>query len=184
MRGIRGYHLTPDLDGELFASAGGGVVFDVGPAGKKDLIGKVQTTTWTIHAKMGVLFGDGLPGVVMAARCEGRLVGWFNPLAADVAFLSAAYQQRRHECEPAHSDDFKFTGFEVDDSDWQSGHLPRPTDDDDRKVGIVHSKGCPGLKYAAAGMYMEIGEKVAIVTDGLGRAYGRVCGQGAGIIIA
>jgi hypothetical protein len=176
--------LAPDLDGELFASAGGGVVFDVGPASQNGLNGKVQTKNWLIHAKMGLLFGDGLPGVVMAARCDGRLVGWFNPLAADVAFLSAAYQQKLHENETEHTHDFKFTGFEVDDEDWQSGHLPRPTDDEDRKIGIVHSKGCPALRYAAAGMYMEVGDEVAIMTDDLEAAHGRVDGQGGGMIIA
>ncbi|CZT08334.1 uncharacterized protein RAG0_13444 [Rhynchosporium agropyri] len=159
--------LAPDVDGEL----------------QDCLKSQGQFQKWSIHAKMGVLFGDGMPGVVMAARCEGRLVGWFNPIAADVAFLSTAYVKKRHEEEADYTDTFTFEGFEVDDHDWQDGHLPRWTGDKGTRVGIVHSTGCPALRYAAAGMYVEVGDEIAIATDDLETAHGRVDGQDGGMII-
>jgi hypothetical protein len=177
--------LTPDLDGELFACVGGGVTFDYSPASLNTIKPRSPSKKWSLHAKMGLLFGDGMPGVVMAARCGGRLVGWFNPLAADVAFLSSAYQQRRHDKEKDYTDQFTFCGFEIEDGNWQDGRLQRPiTDDPDKLIGIVHSKDCPELRYVAAGMYTEVGEEVAIATDDIEAAYGRIEGQGEGIIIA
>ena len=45
--------------------------------------------TWSVHAKLGKLFGEESNDVMMAARCDGKLVGWSGPLAADFTFLSS-----------------------------------------------------------------------------------------------
>jgi hypothetical protein len=177
--------LMSDADGELFACVGGGVTQDHSPASLTMIQPRSPSKEWSLHAKMGLLFGDGKPGIVMAARCAGRLVGWFNPLAADVAFLSTAYQQRRHDAEMGYVDQFTFSGFEIEDRHWQDGRLQRPiTENPDNLIGIVQSKNCPALRYAAAGIYTEAGEEVAIATDDIEAAYGRVDGQGEGIVIA
>ena len=54
----------------------------------------------------------------------------------------------------------------------------------DATVGVVHSVGCPALRYAAAGFYGGAGEEVAIATDDIDFALSRVEGSDAGIIIA
>lgn len=118
-------------------------------------------------------------------RCAGRLVGWFSPLAADIAFLSTAYQRHRHTDEADYCDSFTFVGFEVNDSQWQNGVLSRPvTDSSENLIGIVQSRRCPALRYAAAGFYSEAHEEVAIATDDIEAAFGRVDGQGEGFLVA
>ena len=189
---------VPDADGELYAGVGGGITFDQeafigvagegmsGPRGQESMQVHAEPPSheWSLHAKMGLLFGEGGTGVVMAARCAGTLVGWFNPLAADVAFLSSRYQPKRHIGEDDHDDSFSFSGFQVDDGHWRSGKIPRPVSAKADYLGIVHSKGSPALRYAAAGFLVEIGEEVAIATDDTEVAFGRVELQGVGYIIA
>jgi len=175
--------LMSDTDGELFGCEGGGITFDPSPTDLTMVRPRSPNKEWSLHAKMGLLFGEGQPGVVMAARCAGRLIGWFNPLAADVAFLSSIYQERRHEKEIGYVDDFAFIGYEVEDRQWQNGRLLQPiTNNAEELVGLVQSRNCPALRYAAAGIYTEIGEEVSIATDDLDAAYGRVGTQG--IVIA
>jgi hypothetical protein len=178
--------LMSDTDGELYCGRGG-IDSVASPAKVLTTVGaKRPSEEWSVHPKMGLLFGDGLPGVVVAARCAGRLVGWFSPLAADVAFLSTAYQKSRHVDEADYRDNFTFVGFEVDDSQWQNGVLSRPpeTGGTGSPIGIIQSRGCPALRYAAAGFYSEAREEVAIATDDLEAAYGRVDGQGEGFVVA
>lgn len=177
--------LIPETDGELFAGVGGGISFDHSVDCLSTIKSGCPNKSWSLHAKMGLFFEDGMSGVVMAARCGGRLVGWFNPLAADVAFLSTAYLQERHTLQIDYFDKFKFSGFEITENNWQDGSLRRPiSETGDDVIGIVHSKDCAALRYAAAGVYTEIGEEVAIVTDDLEAAHGRLDGQGGGMIIA
>ncbi|OCL06520.1 hypothetical protein AOQ84DRAFT_365731 [Glonium stellatum] len=175
--------LMSDTDGELFGCDGGGITFEASPADPAKVQPRSPTKEWSLHAKMGLLFGEGRPGVVMAARCAGRLVGWFNPLAADVAFLSSIYMERQHDAERGYVDDFSFIGYEISDSQWQNGRLLRPTKNA-TTFGLVQSKGCPALRYAAAGILFELGEEVSIATDDLDTAYGRVYGQDGGIVIS
>lgn len=84
-------------DGELMAGDAGGLQFVPATAfDKAELAVKpdMPSNKWTVHTSVSILFGSEQgDGVVMAARCGGRLVGWFNPLAADIAFLSVAYVQ-------------------------------------------------------------------------------------------
>ncbi|KAM7188253.1 hypothetical protein V8F20_010630 [Naviculisporaceae sp. PSN 640] len=134
---------------------------------------------------MGKAFRGGGPGVVMVARCEGRLVGWFNPAAAETIFLSSSYCQPLHVGEQDFVGDTCVDGFEILDRDWQQGLVPRSTEANvDAKVGVVHSSGCPALRYAAAGFYGGVGEEVAIATDDINFALGRVEAQETGVVIA
>ena len=167
----------------MIASAGGGIEF--GECLKQDDVEPRGTLAkWSLHAKMGIMFGEGLPGIVMAARCGGRLVGWFNPLAADIAFLSTAYVRPQHVPNDGNIsvEKYAFSGFEVKESDWQAGIIPQPGTQDDTKIGIVQSKECPALRYAAAGIYTEAGWEVAIMTDDADAAHGRFIEEG--IIVA
>jgi hypothetical protein len=134
--------LMSDSDGELFAGIGGGIAFDFDHvrAQPSEVQPRGPNKEWSLHAKMGLLFGDGQQGVVMAARCAGRLIGWFNPLAADIAFLSSVYQDRRHDGEDGYVDRPTFIGFEIDDSDWQEGSLLKPFAHSIKSfVGLVQS---------------------------------------------
>jgi hypothetical protein len=171
-------------DGELMASEGGGIRFV--SAMENDHTGmEVQyadpTNTWTVHPHMSTTVGgEKTSGVVMVARRGKRLVGWFNPLAADISFLSSAYLKMSYSEETV-------TAFEVKEEDWDSGHVPLP-DAQRRGVqfGLVRSRNSPALKYAAAGFYAEQGEEIAIArseTEICG-AFERIQAQGQGIVIA
>ena len=122
--------------------------------------------------------------MVMAARCAGTLVGWFSPMAADVAFLTSRYQRKRHCNEAGYTDSFAFRGFYVNEGHWRAGRIPRPLTPNEHSYGIVHSRGNAALRYAAAGFLMEVGEEVAIATDDTEAAFGRIEAQGDGYIIA
>ena len=180
--------LMSETNGEIYAGNGCGIDFDHACAEPVAIRPHGPGTAWSVHAKMGILFGEGQTGVVMAARCGGRLVGWFNPLAADVMFLSTAYVAKRHDEEPGYVDQAVVSGFEVRDEDWKRGHVQRPIDENPlNRVGVIHSRGCPALRYAAAGFYASAGEEVAIATDDIEAAVGRVespDGQDGGIAIA
>ncbi len=63
------------------------------------------------------------------------------------------------------TDQFTFSGFEIEDSHWQEGCLPRPiTNDSNKLVAMVQSKNYPAPRYAADGMYTEVGEDIAIAS--------------------
>jgi hypothetical protein len=184
-------HLTPNEDGELYAGHGIGISFthiatpplSIRPRGPRD------PSKWSVHSSMAKAFRDGGMGVVMAARCAGRLVGWFSPGAADTMFLSTAYQNQRHDEDDAKNMEAEeapeVQGFEILDEHWQSGKLWRPLAEENSglTLGVVQSAGCPALRYAAAGFYGGCGEEVAIVTDDVAAAVGRVEAQDAGIVI-
>lgn len=182
--------LLPDSsDGELMAGGGGGITFTLA----RDVDGAETTVEhvspsmkWTVHPSMSMLFGSEQGGgVVMAARCDGRLVGWFNPLAADITLLSDAYiHESRYE---QGFFDGKVHGFVVKDEHWQKGCVRRPDEGSEgQQFGIVHSRGSPELRYAATGFFAEVGEEVAIVrsAEEFGAAFGRVEGQDRGMVIA
>ncbi|KAK0750204.1 hypothetical protein B0T18DRAFT_389666 [Schizothecium vesticola] len=177
--------LAPDDEGELYASAGSGISFHPYHGGPQIIRPAGSYKKWSVHSSMGKAFRGGGPGVVMVARCEGRLVGWFNPAAAETMFLSSSYCRPLHTKEEGFVDDMCVNGFEILDGDWQQGSVNRATEANmDATVGVVHSAGCPALRYAAAGFYGGAGEEIAIATDDIGFALGRVEGQDAGIIIA
>lgn len=179
--------LASDADGELYAGKGCDVQFTHPPFGPEDILPHGPEGKWTAHAKMSMLFGETRPGVVMAARCNGRPVGWFSPLAADVTFLSAAYQQERHTGEVGYVDSTRVRGFSVRDEHWQKGCplLATAVQDKVAEPGVVHSKGNAVLRYAATGIYASVGEEVAIATDDIDLAVGRIKGQDiSGIVIA
>jgi hypothetical protein len=178
--------LTSDSNGELYAGQGCDIQFDPPPAAPVEIMPRSPKGDWSAHAKMGVLFNESKPGVVMAARCNGRMVGWFSPLAADVMFLSEAYQRERHTEERSYTDNSKVTGFEIREEHWECGRPLRAFSGDNAQntIGVVHSKGNAVLRYAAAGIFASVGEEVAIATDEIDAAVGRVDGQEAGIVIA
>lgn len=172
--------LAADVNGELYSGKGCDVPLRTPPAQAIAIQPHAPRGVWSVHAKMGVLFGEGQPGVVMAARCNGRLVGWFSPLAADAVFLSEAYVQPRHQTEIGYVDMATVQGFEMNDQHWEDGYALQPLP---KTIGVVHSKGCAALRYAAAGIYAGIGEEVSIATDDTEVAVGRVEGQDGGIVI-
>ncbi|KAM7205216.1 hypothetical protein V8F33_001047 [Rhypophila sp. PSN 637] len=178
--------LVPDDEGELYASNGIGISFYPYHGQPQTIQPSGSFKKWSVYSSMGKAFRGGGLGVVMVARCEERLADWFNPAAAETMFLSSAYYQPLHEDEKDFVDDTCVNGFEILDRDWQQGSVYRPTEAnvDDATVGVVHSAGCLALRYAAAGFYGGAGEELAIVTDDVGIARGRVEGLNAGIIIA
>lgn len=176
--------LATNADGELYAGKGFDVKFDDASRELEDIHPHGSEGKWTAHAKMSMLVGETKPGVVMAARCNGRPVGWFSPLAADITLLSGAYQQERHVDEVGYVDGTIVRGFSVRDEHWQQGRpLIAAQGHDD--VGVVHSKGNAVLRYAATGIYASVNEEVAIATDDIDLAVGRIRGQDvSGIVIA
>ncbi|RPA77188.1 hypothetical protein BJ508DRAFT_172902 [Ascobolus immersus RN42] len=188
--------LAPDTDGELRGGHGGGgrLKFEGNARDRTKRVaigGPLNPERWTLHAKMGLLFGNSGRGVVMAARCDGVLIGCFNPLAADLAFLNHSnglYLTGRGEVLPDGHDGFGFKGIEIKDDDWKTGNLPaldrEATSGSGERLGIVHSKGCPELRYAAAGFFMDAHIEMAIVenTDEatMVAAYERLASNGKG----
>jgi hypothetical protein len=173
-----------NADGDLMASEGGGI--DLESASEHcHTTTVVQPTSpaqeWIVHPYMSIaLGGQNTGGVVMAARCGKRLVGWFNPLAADISFLSTAYLTRSYSEE-------EVVAFEMQDEHWEAGKLLQP--DPDRpgfQFGVVRSHGSPSLRYAAAGFYAERGEEVAIARSSseFCGAFDRLQAQDRGIVIA
>jgi hypothetical protein len=49
---------------------------------------------------------------------------------------------------------------------------------------VVHSLGCPVLRYAATGFFGSTGSEIAISSGNFDFAFGRVEAQESGIIIA
>jgi hypothetical protein len=177
--------LAAESNGELVAGHGGGFPSrDLNHDKPAKISPRGPEKEWSLHAKMNTLFGDSDSGVVMAARCAGRLVGWFNPLAADVAFLSEAYLDRRHDNKDEHIDRSVVVGYEIHDSHWQSNRLPRPMNQRvPVHIGLVQSQQCPALRYAAAGIFTEHGEEVRVATDDIEMACNSLT-KGEGIVVA
>ena len=171
-------------DGELMAGEGGGLNFMSASDGGRPTVA-VQPASpakrWTVHSNMSMaLDTETSGGVVMAAQCGGRLIGWFNPLAADILFLSDAYVRESYG-------EGEVRGFEVEDKDWQCGLMPKPNEEKrGYQFGLVHSSESPELRYAAAGFYGEKKEEVAIARSAqeIYGAFGRVEAQEQGIVIA
>jgi hypothetical protein len=171
-------------DGDLMASEGGGMHFKC--PSECDRAATLTRPTgpthdWAVYPYMSMaLSGESTSGVVMAALCGKRLVGWFNPLAADISFLSSAYLR-----ESRSEDDV--VAFEVKDEHWVNGEALQPDPGHvDFAFGVVHSHGSPSLRYAAAGFYAETGEEVVVARSAseFSGAFGRIEAQGQGIVIA
>ncbi|KAF2654421.1 hypothetical protein K491DRAFT_679687 [Lophiostoma macrostomum CBS 122681] len=178
--------VSDNRDGELLTSDGGGIQFLVADEAPDVVVTSIQqggsTSKWTVNPHMNILFsGEESSGVVMAARCDGRLVGWFNPLAADILFLSSAYTKSAYE------EEGEINAFEVKDEDLRAGKAYQPDlSRDGHKFGVVLSNGSAALRYATAGFYGEIGHEVAIAKtrNELYGAFGRLEAQGQGMIIS
>ena len=174
--------MPSENNGELYANHELGIDFFMKEMERGGVVtAQPPTSKWSVEAKMGMLFGEGEEGVVMAARCQGRLVGWFSPLAADVMFLSAAYQVDSRDQEA----DEPIKGFEVTDEQWQQALVQRPCGKDmmdEDQVLLVQSKSCPPLRYAATGFYTIAKEEVAIATDNIRGASQWI--QGPGVVVA
>ncbi|RDW85426.1 hypothetical protein BP5796_03751 [Coleophoma crateriformis] len=120
---------------------------------------------------------DGLPErMVLCIRYKGRRVGSLNPVHADIAFCLAFMKSSRESATtqdfgPAHScllDDFVISGRLV-----TSGRF-----NPDMPV-VVHTKGNPCLRYAAAAWYSEVCD-VVLVNNSLQQAFGHwKSGKGA-----
>jgi len=176
-------HLAPNEDGELYAAVGHSLEYRTCKARKRDVQPRGPMKKRTVHSSMSTAFREGNHGVVMAARCGERLVGWFSPTAADTMFLSEAYCSKRHDDDSESNFERCSVRFEVSDEDWQKVHAKRVAGDEEETVGLVHSLGCPALRYAAAGFYGEIGDELAIATDDVEAAIGRVQLANSDIVI-
>jgi hypothetical protein len=171
-------------DGDLMASDGGGLRFEppsehIHATSIVQPVGSVHG--WTVHPYMSIaLGGESASGVVMVARCGKRLIGWFNPLAADISFLSHAYLSESHS-------ESEVVAFEVQDEHWEAGKalVPNPHRPG-AEFGVVRSHSSPTLRYAAAGFYAERGEEIAIArsADEFSGAFDRIQAQDQGIVIA
>ncbi|EKG22300.1 hypothetical protein MPH_00367 [Macrophomina phaseolina MS6] len=176
-------------DGELVAGDPGGLQFAPATTLEKARAAikpTMPSKKWTVHPSMNVFFGSEQgDGVVMAARCGGRLVGWFNPLAADVVFLSPAYlRDSKYESQIC---DEVLNAFDIDDEQWQAGKVGQPVSGQPGfQFGVVHSRGSPELRYAAVGFYAGSGEEIVIVgsADQFGVAFERLEVQESGIVIS
>lgn len=170
--------LLPDSHGELYAGLECGIDFFSDHEERAAPVRpQAARSPWAVDAKMGMLFGEDT-GVLMAARCQGRLVGWFSPLAADVAFLSSAFMVSREQSDEEQDG---FDGFEVTEEQWLDSRVRIPSAEDtvdEDQVVLVQSSGCPALRYAAAGFYMNAKQEVAISTGDIAAAFGRVEAQG------
>jgi hypothetical protein len=176
--------IAGSADGDLLASEGGGIRFE-SASEHCHATTSVQPAKpdheWSVHPYMSIaLGGQNTSGVVMAARCGKRLVGWFNPLAADISFLSSAYLTRSYSEE-------EVVAFEIQDKHWEAGKALQP--DPDRpgfQFGVVRSHGSPSLRYAAAGFYAEKGEEVVIARSSseFCGAFDRLQAQDRRIVIA
>ncbi|KAH8626006.1 hypothetical protein IG631_19885 [Alternaria alternata] len=176
--------IADSADGELMATDGGGLTFSypteldraetiVTPTG--------PTHSWTVRPCMSTaLSAANTSGVVMAARCGKRLVGWFNPLAADVLFLSSAYLTESYS-------EKMVVAFGVRDEHWEAGKILQPNPNQPgSEFGVVHSHGSSSLRYAAAGFYAERVEEIAIArtANEFSGAFDMVQAQDQGIVIA
>ncbi|KAJ4005425.1 hypothetical protein NW766_010973 [Fusarium irregulare] len=177
-------HLPPNEDGELYAAVGHSLEYRTCEARKRVVQPKSPIKRWAVHSSMSTAFREGNHEVVMAARCGERLVGWFSPIAADAMVLSKACCRKRHDDESESVSGRCSVSFEVSDEDWQKGCAKRVAGGEEETVGLVHSLGSPALRYAAAGFYGEIGEELAVVTDDVEPAIGRVQFANSGIVIA
>ena len=153
------------------------------PIGPPDRIGIIPGRRhWSVPPKMGILHGDGESGVLMAASCEGTLVGWFSPLATDIMFLSTAYLAEREDV----AETCPIRGYIVDETQWQKNRILRTLPGEDTsqsQIIVVQSRGCPALRYAATGFYAAIGEELAIATNDVQAAIDRLEVQGSGVVI-
>lgn len=111
---------------------------------------------------------------MMAARCDGRLVGWFGPLAADFTSLSSCCQRERHKDEPGLENNSVIHGYEFKDEDWQNCLTPRALlETSEEQTSVFHSHGCAALRHAATGFLANAEEEIAIGTDDTSVAAGR-----------
>ncbi|ORX98034.1 hypothetical protein BCR34DRAFT_593320 [Clohesyomyces aquaticus] len=136
--------VAADPDGEIYAGMGNGVSFSPLSAEAGEVSVRKPLGDWSVHARMGVSVEGGMNGVIMAAKCSGRLIGWFSPLAADVVFLSTAYEPRDHDGKSDDYDTATVRGLEIADQVWQDGRLPRLVGQD--CFWIVQSWGCAPLR--------------------------------------
>lgn len=178
--------LVPEANGELYSGEVQYIDFFSSDLPPKMITPRNPDTRWpwSVHAKMGMLVDGQTRGVMMAVRCGGSLVGYFGPLAADVAFLSEAYVAKRHEADPDYIDEIIVKGFEITEDDWKKGCVQKPIMQEHwEQIVVVHSRGNALLRYAASGIFASSYEELAIVTDDIDAAVGRVQGQGCGVII-
>lgn len=115
--------MVSDEEGEIHAGVGSGITFSHEGRAAKPVRLHAPKSEWSVHPTMRKSFKEGGSGVVMAARCQGHLVGWFSPAAADIMFLSSAYVEKQHESDPEWQDNAQVTAVEVLDRDWQKGSV-------------------------------------------------------------
>ncbi|KAK9773987.1 putative Heterokaryon incompatibility domain-containing protein [Seiridium cardinale] len=178
--------IVSDEGGEIYAGVGSGITFSHGVKEAKTVRPRGPDCKWSVHPTMRKAFREGGSGIVMAARCQGHLVGWFSPAAPEILFLSEAYQQKQHETGSDKMREAEVQAVEVLDKDWQNGSIWRPLslENGDNSFGVIHSRGCPAMRYSAAGFYGAAGEEVSIATDDVTTSFHKLEAQGSGVMIS
>ena len=165
--------LLSDFD-ELYSGHGSGIAFTPAEGPQNQITPQGPTKPCSVHAKLRKSFGEAQSSVMMAAGCDGRLLGWFGPLAADFTFLSSCYQRERHKDELGLEDDSIIHGYEFKDEDWQNCLIPRALlETSEDQISVFHSRGCAALRHAATGFLANVEEEIAIATDDTSVAAGK-----------
>lgn len=169
--------LLSDFD-ELYYGYSSGIAFTPAGGPQNQITPHGPTKPCSVLAKLGKFFGEARSGVMMAARCDGRLVGWFGPLAADFTSLSSCCQRERHKDEPGLENNSVIHGYEFKDEDWQNCLTPRALlETSEEQTSVFHSHGCAALRHAATGFLANAEEEIAIGTDDTSVAAGSLrCG--------
>ena len=137
--------MLQDRGGELWAGKPTGIALSHEPRSSVQKLEKVRAKkTWSVHPK-GCLIDGCLSGVVLAARCDGVLVGTFDPVLADCVMIA---NSNRPIAENSLSGEAT-SGYIVTELDFQQGLILRPIEDS--TTVLVQSYGNPIMRYAAAG---------------------------------
>ncbi|KAL9110897.1 MAG: hypothetical protein Q9187_008000 [Circinaria calcarea] len=160
--------LLPNQSGELWAGDTAGIQFQSCQNPTQQLMRKRPQKGWSVHAKMSTTDGR-LNKVVMVARCDGIVVGTFNPAEAEGNLLRARANKcgnfgprmalSRQFCErrrPTPLDPATETPesiFDVTEEQFQTDIISQPFQHS--QIVVVHSHGCPAMRYAAIGFYAQ-----------------------------
>ncbi|KAL8705083.1 MAG: hypothetical protein Q9225_008048, partial [Loekoesia sp. 1 TL-2023] len=137
--------MLQDRDGELWVGKPTGIALSQEPRSSMQRLEKVRAKkSWSVHPK-GCLIDGCLSGVVLAARCDGVLVGTFNPELADCVMIANSNGPMVENSLSSEAS----SGYIVTELDFQQGLILRPIED--RTTVLVQSYGNPIMRYAAAG---------------------------------
>ncbi|KAI4190122.1 MAG: hypothetical protein L6R41_000991 [Letrouitia leprolyta] len=149
-------NILSERDGELWSGSGSGIPFQTFTS-EIDSIPTPSKAQWSIHAKMA-LNGGHLDRVVLAARCNGILIGSFSPAEADAVLLRSLANNS------SNLEDFRYrfdtqetpyrgnlTFLDIGTTHFLESCAYRPSYCE--QVVIIRTNGEAAMRYAAAGFY-------------------------------